>query len=95
VLLTITSVLVLRKYSKFRAEQDEVFEQGYTFDDSCASSPQIETVSLYCQQQLFLEMEKQQTSTLSLQTCETMDMPSLPDLRDLPDPLEEEKKLIS
>ena len=38
--------------------------------------------------QLVLEMEKQQTSTLSLQTCETLDLP------DLPDPLEEEHKLI-
>ena len=28
IIITITSVLVLRKYSRFRAEQDQLWEEG-------------------------------------------------------------------
>jgi len=61
IIITVTSVLVLRKYSRFRAEQDQLWEEGYLNSDYLdCSSMELGTISLYCQQQLIADLEREQ-----------------------------------
>jgi len=65
-IITITSVLVLRKYSRYRAEQDQLWEEGrYELSyDRCARE-ELETISLNCHHQLLNESTDEDSKSVT------------------------------